>query len=93
MKPIESYPEKNHCEMCGALKTENGIDPIPDYTGAEVIRRMAFIADSCPSLAILLLHHIAGRTEAEIAKKLHINQSNVSRRISRAHKIIKHLTI
>ena len=86
MKPIESYPDKNHCELCGALKTENGIDVAQEHTGAEVIRRLAFIADTSPSLAILLIHHVAGRTEREIASKLKITHQAVHGRIARAQK-------
>jgi hypothetical protein len=86
MKPIESFPDKDHCEMCGALKTENGIDPAPNRSGAEVIRRLAFIAETSPSLAILLIHHIAGRTEREIAVKLKITHQAIHGRIARAQK-------
>jgi hypothetical protein len=93
MKPIKAYPDKSRCELCGALKTDSGIDPGVEHTSAETIRRLAFIADRSSSLAVLLIYHVAGRTEAEIAQKLHINQSNVSRRISRAHKIIAQLTL
>jgi len=89
MKPIESYPDKNHCELCGALKNDNGIDPAPAHTSAEIIQRLAFIADSCPSLAILLIHHIAGRTEREIAKKLNRPQSTIHDQISKASKVIR----
>jgi len=92
MKPIESYPDNKHCELCGALKTDEGIDPVPEHSQAEVIQRVAFIADQSPSLAILMIHHIVGRTESEIAAKLHINQSSVSRRITRAHKVIAQLS-
>ena len=88
MKPIESYPDKEHCEMCGALKMDSGIDPISDHTAAEVIKRLAFIADTSPSLAILLIHHIAGRTEREIAAKLKITHQAVHGRIARAQKTI-----
>ena len=86
MKPIESYPDKKHCELCGALKTDSGNDPLPDYSAANVIRRLAFIADTSPSLAILLVHHIAGRTEQEIADKLKVTQQAVHNRITHAKK-------
>jgi hypothetical protein len=88
MKPIEAYPDKKHCELCGALKTDNGIDPLPDYSASSVIRKLAFIADASPSLAILLVHHIAGRTEQEIADKLKITQQAVHGRIAHAQKFI-----
>ena len=91
MKPIESYPDKKHCESCGALIINGEADPQTEHSGAEVIRRLAFIADQSPSLAILMIYHIVGRKEQEIATKLHINQSNVSRRIARAHKVIAQL--
>jgi len=88
MKPIESYPDKKHCELCGALKTDSGNDPLPDYSAANVIRRLAFIADTSPSLAILLVHHIAGRTEQEIAWKTHKPQAVIHEQIKKANKTI-----
>lgn len=92
MKPIESFPGQTYCELCGAVKTDEGTDPRPERSGVEVIRRLAFIADTSPSLAILLIHHIAGRTEREIAAKLRVNQSTVSRKINQAHKTISQLS-
>jgi len=67
---------------------DSGIDPISDHTAAEVIKRLAFIADTSPSLAILLIHHIAGRTEREIAEKLKITHQAVHSQITRAQKTI-----
>jgi len=88
MRDIESYPDKNHCELCGALKTDSGVEPTPDHSGAEVIRRLAFLADKSPSIALILIHHIAGRTEREIAARLKISHQAVHERISRAQKSI-----
>jgi len=92
MKPIEAYPDEKHCETCGALIVNGESDPKSEHSGAEVIRRLAFIADQSPSLVILMIYHIVGRTEQEIATKLDINQSTVSRRITRAHKVISQLS-
>jgi hypothetical protein len=89
MKPIETYPDKDRCELCGAVKTDKGTDPRPERSGVEVIRRLAFIADTAPSLAILLVHHIAGRTEREIAGKLRRPQSTIHDQISKARKVIR----
>jgi DNA-directed RNA polymerase specialized sigma24 family protein len=86
MKPIEAYPDKSRCELCGALKTDGGVDPGVEHTASETIRRLAFIADRSPSLAVLLIHHVAGRTEREIAAKLHISPPAVHGRIARAQK-------
>jgi predicted transcriptional regulator len=74
--------------MCGALITENGADPIPDYTAACVIKRLAIIAEKTPSLAILMIHHIAGKTERDIAVRLGISHQAVHERIERAKKNI-----
>jgi len=86
MKPIESYPDKRHCELCGALITEGGIDPLPDYPAVEAIRRLALIAEQSPSLAILMVHHIAGQTEREIAAKMGITHQAVHQKIAHAQK-------
>jgi len=86
MRPIESYPDERHCEMCGALRVDDEADPLPDYTALEVMRRLAFIADQSPSLAILMIHHIVGRTEREIAAKLGITHQAVHRKIVNAKK-------
>lgn len=88
MENIESCPDQKRCELCGALKTSEGVDSSPDHSAAELIRRLAFIADAAPSLAILLIHHIAGRTEREIAEKLKITQQAVHAKISKAQKTI-----
>lgn len=88
MKPIESYPDKKHCEMCGALITEAGNDGGDTHSFAEVIARLAFVADTSPSLAILLIHHIAGRTEREIAVKMKISQPAIHAKIVKAEKDI-----
>ena len=85
MKPIEAYADKKHCELCGAVVLD-GLPDRPDRTGAEVIRRLAFIADTSPSIAILMIHHIAGRTEREIAKRLKVSPAAAHGRIVRAKK-------
>jgi predicted transcriptional regulator len=74
--------------MCGAVVTEDGADSLPDHTALEVIRKLAFIADTSPSIAILLIHTIAGRTEREIANKLGITHQAVHERIVSARKAI-----
>ena len=89
MKPVEAYPSQKYCELCGAVKTENGIDPRPERSGVEVIRRLAFIADNSPSLEVLLIYRIAGRTEREIAKKLGRPQSTIHDQIAKASKAIR----
>jgi hypothetical protein len=88
MKPIESYPDKKHCELCGALKTDEGIDPYPDRSAAEVIRKLAFIAETSPVLAVLLIHHIAGKSEREIAKSMHRSQPTIHEKITKAKRTI-----
>jgi len=86
MKPIEEYAENKRCEMCGAEIIDGEPDAMPYYPAAEVVRRLAFIADDCPQLAILMMHRIAGRTEREIAGKLGITQQAVHGRLARAKK-------
>ena len=88
MRPIESYPDKRRCEMCGAVITEAGVDPLVEHEAVEVVRRMAFIADTSPSLAILMIHHIAGRSERDIAARLGITHQAVHDRIVHAKKAI-----
>ena len=88
MKPIEAYPDKKRCELCGATITDAGIDPYPDHPAAETVRRLAFLADQSPSLAIVLIHRIAGRTERQIAAKLKITHQAVHGRLVRARKAV-----
>lgn len=88
-KNIETYAAPKCCELCGAEKSDDGTDPRPERSGAEVIRRLAFIADTSPALAILLIHHIAGRTEREIAVKLSKPQSTIHSQIARATRAIR----
>ena len=89
MKPIEAYPDKKHCELCGAMLTNDGVDPIGEHSAVEVVRRLAFIADSSPSLALLMVHRIAGRTEREIAAKTRRSQSDIHRQIVKSASIIE----
>jgi DNA-binding transcriptional regulator LsrR (DeoR family) len=74
--------------MCGAFKTDNGIDPVQKYSAADVIRRLAFIADKTPALALLLIYYIAGRTEREIAAKIHKSQPAIHEQIAKARAIV-----
>jgi hypothetical protein len=87
-KPIESYADKKHCEMCGALITEEGIDQHTNHASLEVIRRLAFVAEKCPSLALLMIYHVAGRSERDIAKKIHVSHVAVHNRICKARRTI-----
>jgi len=83
MKQIEAYADKKHCELCGAVVL-NGQADRPERPGAEVIRRLAFIADTSPALALLMIHHIAGRTERQIAKKMRISHQAVHKKLTAA---------
>ena len=74
MKNIEQLADCQHCELCGALITPDGADPGPVYPRrvqkhpmAVLIRRLAYLADEYPALAILLIKRTAGRTEQELA--------------------------
>jgi DNA-directed RNA polymerase specialized sigma24 family protein len=93
MKPIELYADAKHCEMCGALVTDAGADPVPDYTASEVIRRLAFVADKSPDLAVVLINFIAGRSQVEIASRLHISKQAVNQKIKKAKLTIQALKI
>jgi len=86
-KQIEQVADRRRCEMCGALIVDGETDRPPD-DAAELVRRLAFIADVSPSLAILLVHHIARRTEREIAAKLKVSPSAIHKRIVRARRAI-----
>ena len=86
MKPLESYPDKRRCEMCGALRVDDDADSGVEHEALEVIRKLAFVADTSPSLAVLLIYKIAGRTEREIAVKLHVTQQAIHGRIVRSQK-------
>ena len=91
MKPLEQLADSRHCELCGALRTPDGADPVPDHPAAEMIRRLALVATECPALAILLIHHVAGRSERQIAAAMKLPQSTVHDRIKRAQKEIRSL--
>lgn len=84
MNPVESYPDAKHCELCGAMVTAAGVDPLPDHTAAETVRRLALVADRSPAVALLMIHHIAGRSERYIAGKLGISQPAVCRKLMKA---------
>jgi len=86
MKPIESYPDKRRCEMCGALRVDDDADSGIEHEASEVVRRLAFVADKSPSLAILMIHYIAGQTERDIAASLGITHQAVHRKITNAKK-------
>lgn len=88
MKPIEKYADKQCCELCGARITAGGIDPVHERTGAEVMRRLAFIADKSPAVALLLVHHIAGRTERKIAALTKMSPATVHRKIIRVKQLV-----
>jgi DNA-directed RNA polymerase specialized sigma24 family protein len=59
---------------------------MPYYPAAEVVRRLAFLADECPQLVMILIYRIAGRTQREIAKKMGVSQPAIHGRLKRAEK-------
>ena len=84
MKPIEAYADRKRCEFCGADVVDGEADGKHERTEIEVLRRLAFLADSCPSLALILIQKIAGRSDLEVAKKFGISRQAVRQRIVRA---------
>ncbi len=83
---IDNIPANPRCECCGAEIIDGQPDAMPYYPAAEVVRRLAFLADECPQLATLLIYRIAGRTEREIASRLGITHQAVHGRLRRAKK-------
>lgn len=81
---VDRLPDKKRCELCGAEIVGRDVDAKDERSGAEVIRRLAFLADQSPSLALLLIYHVVGRTEREIAERLKIDPATAHRRIKRA---------
>ena len=92
MKPIEKYADVKRCEMCGAVLTCEGVDPKTEHPAAEVVRRLSFLADKYPALALLLIHHVAGRTVRQIATATGLPRSTVHRHIARVGQEIKALS-
>ena len=92
MKPIEAHADKKRCELCGAVVL-NGQSDRPERAGAEVIRRLAFIADTSPAIALLMIYYIAGRTQREIAAQLRISQPAVYRKLKKVKSMLSKLDI
>lgn len=80
-KPIESYPDAKHCELCGALVTKDGADHLLERDAVAAIRQLAFLIDVSPSIITLLMHCVAGRTRREIAARLGISRQAVCKRL------------
>jgi hypothetical protein len=96
LKNIEQLADCQHCELCGALITPDGADPGPVYPRrvqkhpmAVLIRRLAYLADEYPALAILLIKRTAGRTEQELADELKISQPAVHKKLVVIKKLVK----
>lgn len=96
MKNIEQLADCQHCELCGALITPDGADPGPVYPRrvqnhpmAVLIRRLAYLADEYPALAILLIKRTAGRTEQELADELKMSQPAVHKKLVVIKKLVK----
>lgn len=96
LKNIEQLADCQHCELCGALITPDGADPGPVYPRrvqnhpmALLIRRLAYLADEYPALAILLIKRTAGRTEQELADELKISQPAVHKKLVVIKKLVK----
>ena len=80
MKPIDQYPDKPRCEMCGALKE----DEDRHAECRELIRRLALLADVAPKILSTMIYHMDGRTERYIASKVGITHQSVHERIEKA---------
>lgn len=81
MANLEEYPDEKRCELCGQkLQPEE-----TEYSAQEFIRRLAFIADESPAIALLLIYSIAGRNYAEIGRKMKITRQAVRKKIKKSH--------
>lgn len=86
---VERLPDKKRCELCGAEIVGRDVDAKDERSGAEVIRRLAFLADQSPSLALLLIYHVAGRTKREIAAKCGTSLGSVHRKIAKVEQTFR----
>lgn len=79
---IDRIPAPPKCEMCGQSLEHDE----KEYPAQELIIRLAFIAEKSPSIALLLVHHLAGRSYAELARKHKVSRQAVQQKVKGALK-------
>lgn len=81
---IDRIPAPAKCEMCGQSLAHDE----KEYPAQELLIRLAFIADKSPSIALLLVHHLAGRTVRQIADKLRKPRSTIHYQLKKVGQIL-----
>ena len=79
---IDNVPAPAKCEMCGQSIEHDE----KEYPAQELLIRLAFIADKSPSIALLLVHHLAGRSYADLARQHKITRQAVQQKVKGALK-------